>query len=270
MEPANTCNICSEVYPTEDTLALVCDHTYCRSCLTDHFRAALVDTGLFPPRCCKTPIPVEICHALLPKDLVKDFDLKVEELAHPNPTYCSNLDCNEFIRLKDIKNDVGTCVFCETKTCVTCKGEQHEGLCPKDPHVVLLMDTAKRSKWQQCSRCKTLVELNLGCFHMTCTCKHQFCYICGVEWKTCRCPQWDEEYLTRNDPNPREPVPAAIPVAAPALVQALARPPCFTHSWRRNNRRRVCQFCGAHWLPYLFECDDCRRLSCWRCIQDRE
>lgn len=167
VKSVSICNACLEVVLTEDTLALVCDHTYCRSCLTDHFKTALVDTGLFPPRCCKTAIPVETCRAILPKNLVKDFDLKVEELAHPNPTYCSTLDCTEFIRIKDIKNDIGTCVFCKAKTCVVCKGEEHEGLCPQDPHVVLLMAVAKRSKWQQCSRCKTMVELSQGCFHMT-------------------------------------------------------------------------------------------------------
>ena len=99
--------------------------------------------------------------------MVKEFDLKVEELAHPNPTYCCSIECAQFIRAKDIKNDVGTCVFCKNNTCVLCKGEEHDGLCPKDPHVVLLMDIANRSRWQQCSRCKNMVELAVGCFHMT-------------------------------------------------------------------------------------------------------
>jgi E3 ubiquitin-protein ligase RNF144 len=162
-----TCNACLEAVPTNDSLELACDHTYCRTCLTDHFKSALTDTGLFPPRCCKIAIPVDICRAVLPKDMVKEFDLKVEELAHPNPTYCYNAECAEFIQAKNITNDVGNCVFCRNKTCVLCKCEEHAGLCPTDPHVVLLKDLANRSKWQQCSRCKNMVELAVGCFHMT-------------------------------------------------------------------------------------------------------
>jgi hypothetical protein len=29
-----------------------------------------------------------------------------------------------------------------------------------------LMDLAKRSNWQQCTKCSNMVELTRGCFHM--------------------------------------------------------------------------------------------------------
>ncbi|OAK99240.1 hypothetical protein IQ06DRAFT_204302, partial [Phaeosphaeriaceae sp. SRC1lsM3a] len=194
------CCTCMESVLVKETLTLACDpeqHTYCRDCLVHLFKSALVNTTLFPPRCCKKAIPPEICRALLPKELVKAFDLKVEELATPNPTYCSNTNCSKFIRPIQIKAEIGTCAFCNEKTCVRCKSSEHEGLCPKDPHVQLLMDIAKRSKWQQCSKCKNMVELEHGCFHMTCRCTHQFCYLCGSAWepRTCKCPQWEEQYL---------------------------------------------------------------------------
>lgn len=32
-----------------------------------------------------------------------------------------------------------------------------------------------------------MVEHNQGCIHMTCKCKAQFCYICGLKWRTCTC-----------------------------------------------------------------------------------
>lgn len=31
------------------------------------------------------------------------------------------------------------------------------------------------------------MEHNKGCRHMTCRCKAQFCYICGLRWRTCAC-----------------------------------------------------------------------------------
>ena len=164
------CNACMEAVRKEDALTLKCEpeaHTYCRDCLVDLFTSAITDSSLFPPKCCKLPVPLEICRALLPKGLIKDFDLKVEELATPNPIYCSNAACAQFIRPNNVRADIGDCVFCEEKTCVRCKCTQHTGLCPSDPHVQLLMDVAKRGRWQQCTKCKNMIELAQGCFHMT-------------------------------------------------------------------------------------------------------
>ena len=169
LEALCRCDACMEDVLAKNTLTLDCKpdpHVYCRTCLIDLFKSSIQSSSLFPPRCCKVPMPLETCRILLPRQLVKEFDLKVEELANPNPTFCSNANCAKFIRVKEIKNDSGTCVFCKTKTCVVCKGEGHTGLCPKDPHVQLLMDVAKRSKWQQCSKCKNMIELSHGCFHM--------------------------------------------------------------------------------------------------------
>lgn len=169
-EALTKCCACMEVVPSKDTLTLRCEpepHTYCRGCLVDLFSSALFNTTLFPPRCCRLPISLDTCRAVLPKTLIKKFDLKVEELATPNPTYCANADCSEFISPKAIKAEVGTCVYCKDKTCARCKNAAHKGLCPSDPHVQLLMDCAKRSKWQQCTKCKNMVELVQGCFHMT-------------------------------------------------------------------------------------------------------
>ncbi|KAJ8117531.1 hypothetical protein OPT61_g1279 [Boeremia exigua] len=143
------CNACLEVVYTKDTLQLQCEHTYCRTCLLDLFTSSISNPTLFPPRCCKVSVPLDTCRVMLPKQLIKEFDLKVEELATSNPTYCANADCHSFIQPKDIVAEVGSCVFCQEKTCVQCKNQSHDGLCPSDPHVQLLMDIAKRSKWQQ-------------------------------------------------------------------------------------------------------------------------
>jgi hypothetical protein len=161
------CNVCMEVTSPENTLHLQCEHIYCHACLVTLYTSAVADATLFPPRCCKLPIPLDTCRMVLPKGLIKEFDLKVEELATPNPTYCANAHCAKFIRPGKIVSDVASCVFCKEKTCVRCKSQSHEGLCPSDPHVKLLIDVAKRSKWQKCSNCNNMVELSQGCFHMT-------------------------------------------------------------------------------------------------------
>ncbi|KZM25640.1 zinc ion binding [Ascochyta rabiei] len=164
------CNACMEIVPSKNVLRLQCApelHSYCRTCLLDLFTSAIENPTLFPPRCCRVVIPLDTCRTMLPREMVKKFDLKVDELATPNPTYCANAGCSKFIRPKDITNGIGVCVFCKHKTCAQCKSQEHTGLCPSDPHVQLLMDAAKRSKWQQCTRCNNMVELAHGCFHMT-------------------------------------------------------------------------------------------------------
>jgi E3 ubiquitin-protein ligase RNF144 len=267
------CCACMEVVRSKNVLTLRCKpeaHGYCRECLVDLFTSAIDNPTLFPPRCCKLPIPLDICRVLLPKELMKKFDLKVEELATPNPTYCSNAECSQFIRSQEIKAEVGTCVFCKEDTCVRCKCKNHEGLCPSDPHVQLLMDVAKRGKWQQCTKCNNMVELAHGCLHMTyvsqhpiddvllnnhcrCRCTHEFCYLCGAQWKRCACPLFGEELLT-------EPLP--VPAAAP---EAVAR---HLHHWRRLNDEH-CRGCGADYLAFVMRCDGCNTTNCWRCINNR-
>ncbi|KAF2655140.1 hypothetical protein K491DRAFT_679106 [Lophiostoma macrostomum CBS 122681] len=271
------CSACLEIVVVKDTVTLKCQpepHVYCHGCLVDLFKCALVDTSLFPPRCCKVAIPIETCREIVPKDFIKDFDLKVEELATPNPTYCADPACANFIQAKNIKHDIGTCVFCRTKTCTICKKEEHKGLCPEDPQVKLLMDAAKRSKWQMCSNCKNMVELSSGCFHMLCRCGNQFCYVCGGKWKKCHCPRAQEAYLTgqvapENGILPDEPEPdrddeTLVDVPAPtAIVGCQCDRPARSHV-----HGRPCQDCGDH-LSYVMECAGCGHQSCWRCINNR-
>lgn len=114
------CNACIEVVGLKDTLHLQCKHTYRRACLLNLFISAILETTLFPPRFCKLPIPFDICRIMLLKELIKEFDLKIEELATTNPTYCANADCSKFIYSGNIINDIASCVLCETKTCVQC------------------------------------------------------------------------------------------------------------------------------------------------------
>merc|ERR1712146_571565 len=33
---------------------------------------------------------------------------------------------------------------------------------------------------RQCPKCKVVVERTRGCNHITCRCKYEFCYVCGV------------------------------------------------------------------------------------------
>lgn len=68
-----------------------------------------------------------------------------------------------------------------------------------------------------------MIELTTGCFHMTCRCKTQFCYLCSSPWKTCQCPRWDEQRLvTRAEEQP--PLAALdMPIRGRATVRPAGR-----------------------------------------------
>ena len=57
---------------------------------------------------------------------------------------------------------------------------------------------------QVCKKCGTVVERAEGCLHMTCRCKHQFCYACGSDWNTCPCNTLPADEVARAL---REPIP---------------------------------------------------------------
>lgn len=162
------CEACRDEKKFFDVATLPhCRHDYCRDCLDQLFRLAMTDETLFPPRCCRQPIPVRDVRIFLTADTAREFERKRPELETPNRTYCRVQTCLAWIPPRHIHNDVGTCPACFMTTCTICKGEAHFGDCPNDEATQLLLQTADTSGWQRCYKCRRVVELNYGCNHIT-------------------------------------------------------------------------------------------------------
>ncbi|KAH9223443.1 hypothetical protein DL95DRAFT_420154 [Leptodontidium sp. 2 PMI_412] len=253
--PKRHCTACRETFPSHDLSRVPCTHEYCRGCLHDLFNASLIDDTLFPPRCCRLPItPTASIRIYLPASIVRQYEAKKIEFDTPNRTYCSNPLCSSFIRIEYIAEEQATCQVCQVVTCTICKGAAHTGDCPDDEALKL-----------RCYSCRRLVELDMGCNHMT------------AKWKTCRCAQWDEhrlyaraEVVVARQPaihhQPAEQRRARVAAIAQDLLE---RHECDHGSWRWVRGPHECEEC-RHDLPeYIFECRRCHIRACNRCRRNR-
>ena len=175
-----------------------CEHYYCKSCLVTLVDAFTRDESLFPLRCCQEPIPVAEILPILPLALCFLFEQKIAEFSvlARDRLYCSNPDCSTFLGSSEGQLSLSAigCPYCLVDTCPQCKESAHPGEgCGVSTSNDALHALALSQEWQTCPGCNAVVELNLGCYHMTCRCKTQFCYLCAAVWKTCDCVQWEED-----------------------------------------------------------------------------
>ncbi|KAK0642450.1 hypothetical protein DIS24_g9064 [Lasiodiplodia hormozganensis] len=167
------CVACLSDFPHFDVATLPgCRHHYCRNCLDELFRLSLTDETLFPPRCCRQPIPFDDVRDLLTGDTARDFERKRPELETTDRTYCHVPTCSTWIPPAEITDGdkVGTCPGCAARTCAACKGEAHdwgEQECLGDEATQTLLRAAGENGWQRCYNCRRFVELNTGCYHIT-------------------------------------------------------------------------------------------------------
>lgn len=160
------CESCNERKGLDEVFGTSCGHHYCHDCLNTLFRLSTVDETLFPPRCCRQEIPLLSAEVYLSANLVLEFLKKSLEYRTMDRTYCSQPTCSQFIPA-NIKGEAAVCATCSTVTCTICKGGSHIGDCPQDIGIQLTLATAQEQGWQRCLNCQSMVELDVGCNHIT-------------------------------------------------------------------------------------------------------
>ncbi|KDQ60386.1 hypothetical protein JAAARDRAFT_604869 [Jaapia argillacea MUCL 33604] len=228
----NNCVICQDPIVGVEVRS-PCGHFYDKSCVLDLFEAATKDETLFPPRCCRQEISLAQVRPHMTATLSAVFDEKAKEFGTLKRVYCANPKCSRFLGEANESSWFGYkiygCPDCSTKTCSRCKTKTDPSVmhsCKVDDGNQEVLSLGQQQGWARCPGCHAMVELNLGCFHMTCRCKTQFCYMCKALWKNCPCPQWEERRLiaAAEERVDRE-IQAAGVNRARGPAEAAARPP---------------------------------------------
>ena len=242
-----------------------CGHWYCRGCIGNLVEASLCDERLHPLRCCNRPLSLMSgVFTFISTSLQRQFVAKVREFSVPagSRMYCSNPRCSAFLGASGSQTRNIRCSNCGTMSCPQCKDNAHPGKgCAEHQLTAELREIATANKWQTCPGCHAIVELRHGCYHITCRCSAEFCYLCGARWKTCECQQWDEERLlddaerrVRNEFGNRvaEAQPALHATRVRQRMQVLREDhECQAHSWRYRHGAGQCDECGDFLRIYL-------------------
>jgi hypothetical protein len=202
---------------------------------------------------------------MLGASLMRRFAEKAREFETPNRVYCHINTCSVFLG-PATDNQVSTpCQACWARTCTRCKNAAHGTLPCDDQLDQEVLALGESEGWRRCPACHQLIELSMGCFHMTCRCRKEFCYRCGETWKRCACPQWEEPRLyAAAEDRVRRQMPAINGGAGPATrgagAQAIFRNlvrqeadrlrtnhDCDHGRWSRIQGRRQCEHCND-WL----------------------
>ena len=167
----------------------------------------------FPPKCCLTEIPLNTIMNNIQRDQREQYRLKAAEFSLPagERWYCPSPSCLRWIDRSHWSGFLTTslqrlCPHCHTGICIVCRGAAHPTgqECPQDFALEATLDFAEQEGWRRCIRCKAMVELTVGCRHITCKCKAEFCYTCGAVWRTCNCTEDDEAERKRRVRNAKK------------------------------------------------------------------
>ncbi|KAB8076363.1 hypothetical protein BDV29DRAFT_154697 [Aspergillus leporis] len=114
------CTACTDRVRLPETLQTPCLHRYCRSCLGKMIGDSLKDLSLFPPRCCRAEIPLDLLRPYLDLTIIRKFETRAVEINDRNRLYCYNVQCASYLPPSDRRDNVALCTNCWRETCALC------------------------------------------------------------------------------------------------------------------------------------------------------
>lgn len=195
------CGICFDLLVTNRICTMrACGTKFHFKCVKDYILACAKSFDLLfkcPSEKCATQLDEkEVAIFLSQQERVAFMRKLNEKEAMENPTkltICSTPDCSHIFTIPAENPDAcANCPTCKKSTCLFCKLPYHRNMTCEENKVfkradIALFERFAAMNWKRCMRCLFWIEKREGCNHMTCKCGHQFCYACGLRWKTCSC-----------------------------------------------------------------------------------
>jgi len=202
---AYDCLICIESSAANKTFALGCGHRYCLSCWKEYLELKIKDGS----SCIITPCPAPKCKMIVHEDAYSrivsqklfekysQFMLRSFVEDNPQIKWCPAPGCTYCIRCDRRNRKEAVTCKCGSRHCFNCNDKEigDHMPCPceqietwrqkasdESENVTWLMANTKK-----CPQCRSPIEKNGGCMHMTCRknaggCGHEFCWLCRGPW----------------------------------------------------------------------------------------
>lgn len=203
------CQICRESLRKSRVTSLACAHAFCDTCWSTYL-ALRIQEGDTCIRCpqhkCPLNVPEEVVVSLCTPEIAlrfKDFMRKSFVDDSRSATWCPHPGCTLAVDTDTAvgvggdddggHGGLGQFVTCGAghAFCARCKRPEVHAPAPCDlvrSWQKKCDDDSETMNWlsvhtQDCPQCKSTIEKNGGCNHMTCrSCKHEFCWVCGGPW----------------------------------------------------------------------------------------
>ncbi len=200
-----TCTICFEDYTPQEIFAMPCGHEFCIHCWKLHIKTKLEEgpasiLATCPQAGCKEVLTEEDVSKVAPDLLHKFENYQLRNFVDLNGTsrWCPGAGCDRIAAITGLNCNLSdadtmnvTCDKCTTCFCIKCGEEPHQPLrcAVLDQWKEKCRNESETANWilantKPCPKCRTRIEKNQGCNHMTCqNCRYEFCWICSGDWK---------------------------------------------------------------------------------------
>lgn len=195
--------ICDETLPADKTFALACGHRYCKDCWRDYLEIKIKDG----PACVTARCPSPRCKAIVHESVFKTLvdAPSYERYSHffmrsfvENNDYvkwCPAPGCSYAVRSESAHRKRPIQCVCGFRFCFQCSDTEVGDHAPAPCEQVRKWkkkanEESENVKWmlqntKKCPKCRSPIEKNGGCMHMTCrnaSCAFEFCWLCRGPW----------------------------------------------------------------------------------------
>jgi ariadne-1 len=204
-EAISECLVCMDDFKNSDSFALPCGHRYCRTCWQNYLEVKINDGAECITATCMAPKCKSVVHEEAYKKIVSPklfeqyskFLLRSFVDDNPKVKWCPAPNCSHCVRCERQGRKEAVQCGCGFRFCFKCCDYEIGDHMPADCDSVeawrqKAADESENVTWmiantKKCPQCRSPIEKNGGCMHMTCRkgsggCGFEFCWLCRGPW----------------------------------------------------------------------------------------